>query len=117
MKIHNDQTKHFADVCKDVSETKRAFEAVKAKLAETTGERYRRRPLAESQNKLLSRVLQGHAGATTLLPRFISIPIHSAKIPFGIGYPAVLSFTTASRIKHLFDSEMHQKLVNDTDFN
>ncbi|CAK6983694.1 hypothetical protein F7725_028284 [Scomber scombrus] len=29
--------------------------------------------------------------------------LHSAKIPFGIGYPAVLSFTTASGVKHRFD--------------
>lgn len=28
--------------------------------------------------------------------------LHTAKIPFGIGYPAVLSFTTASGIKHRF---------------
>lgn len=29
--------------------------------------------------------------------------LHSAKIPFGISYPAVLSFTTASGIKHRFE--------------
>lgn len=29
--------------------------------------------------------------------------LHSAKIPFGIGYPAVLSFTTASGVKHRFE--------------
>lgn len=29
--------------------------------------------------------------------------LHSAKIPFGIGYPAILSFTTPSGIKHRFE--------------
>lgn len=29
--------------------------------------------------------------------------LHSAKIPFGIGYPAVLSFTTPNGTKHRFD--------------
>lgn len=29
--------------------------------------------------------------------------LHSAKIPFGIGYPAVLSFTTPNGVKHRFE--------------
>lgn len=35
--------------------------------------------------------------------------LHSAKIPFGIGYPAVLSFTTPGGVKHRFED--HKKAL------